>query len=467
MAGDYMEPLLPFTQETLDRIDALEQRVSDLENAEPPIDPPPIDPPPIDPATGLIGYGRFTTGGEGGTVLTVTDPRDNNEGEPVFENSIRWAWEQVKQNPTEPHIIRFDVPAAEQTLINLLQPLYISECENLTIEGRTSPTNVILQGSYVHVIRSKNIFVDDMEFRCGDFNCAPRNGKPGKGNQHLTDGASGNPLQVSSLNDQPATSDIYLRNVTALWGIDECLTCWDADAVTFEKCLIAECLDDSYHPKGPHSKTSLLSGGLPNGGDFSLIDCVYANGANRNPAFNSHNNPPVIHGPMNVEMINCLVYNWKDQSTQTDGAVNMPQNLFFNHVGCAYKTGPDWGGTGEVNIMGAFAGRDLPGVGVYHGGTNVWWDGTQWQTATDNFANGNQPNRTSNYQHMGDAVFVDEPYRTPIIDSERVIVSGQAAYDNCLNVAGTTRPSSQAQRIRAGIANGTGRIINSQDEVYP
>lgn len=102
--------------------------------------------------------------------------------------------------------------------------------------------------------------------------------------------------------------DVVFEHCSATWAIDENLsTSGPADSespdatahdITIRHCLIAEGLSHSTHPKGEHSKGTLIHDGVRN---VSIIGSVYAHNYERNPR---------LKGGSTASVIDSVMYNW-------------------------------------------------------------------------------------------------------------------------------------------------------------
>jgi hypothetical protein len=104
---------------------------------------------------------------------------------------------------------------------------------------------------------------------------------------------------------------VVFDHCSATWGIDENLSASgpadvdssrDPDAtshdITLRNCLIAEGLSHANHPKGEHSKGTLIHDGVRN---VVITGCVYANNRERNPR---------LKGGTTSTISGNVMYNW-------------------------------------------------------------------------------------------------------------------------------------------------------------
>ena len=102
---------------------------------------------------GAEGFGRYVTGGRGGTVYHVKNLKDSGY------QSLRWS---LAQNPGKPKIIVFDISGT----IHLESELSIPS--NVTIAGQTAPgEGITIYGGRVIASKSKNIILRYLRMRGG------------------------------------------------------------------------------------------------------------------------------------------------------------------------------------------------------------------------------------------------------------------------------------------------------------
>jgi hypothetical protein len=113
--------------------------------------------------------------------------------------------------------------------------------------------------------------------------------------------------------DQPV-HDVVFDHCSATWAVDENLSVSgpaDVDAstdpditshdVTLRSCLIAEGLSHSIHKKGEHSKGTLIHDGIRN---VTITGCLYAHNEQRNPR---------LKGGTTATLTGNVMYNWGSQ----------------------------------------------------------------------------------------------------------------------------------------------------------
>jgi hypothetical protein len=130
--------------------------------------------------------------------------------------------------------------------------------------------------------------------------------------QHIAvrpgDGARGAPDALGAHRGSAGpVYNVLFDHCSATWGIDENLSAGgpaDAEpdatsrAVTFRRCLIAEGLSHANHPKGEHSKGTLIHDGIR---DVTITGCLFAHNRERNPRLKG--------GTRTIVAAN-VMYNW-------------------------------------------------------------------------------------------------------------------------------------------------------------
>ncbi|WP_461826719.1 hypothetical protein [Dysgonomonas sp.] len=231
------------------------------------------------------GGGKYTTGGRGGKVYTVTNLGDSGEG------SFRYAVEQKGAR-----IIVFAVDGT----IELKSKLVIYN-DSITIAGQTAPGDGICLKGYPFYITANNVIVRYIRSRLGD-------------ETRQEDDAAG-AMRVK---------DLIIDHCSFSWSIDECLSVYRSENVTVQWCMVTHSLRKSTHSKGAHG-----FGGIWGGQNASFHHNLLAHNSSRNPRFASDG-----YGP--VDFRNNLVYNWGFKSAYGGG-----QEGHVNFVANYYKPGPD------------------------------------------------------------------------------------------------------------------------------
>jgi hypothetical protein len=201
---------------------------------------------------GAEGFGRYTTGGRGGTVYHVTNLNDSGTG------SLRDAVSSSNRT------VVFDVGG----VINISDRIVIKE--NITIAGQTAPGGgITIYGNGIALNDdSGNDIIRYIRIRMG------KNGDSGKDAVGISAG-----------------QNYMFDHVSISWGRDGTLDVngSDIDSLTFQDCIISQGINNSNHS----------TGGLLQSGQWSVIRSLYIDNKTRNPkARGSH------------EFINSVLYNW-------------------------------------------------------------------------------------------------------------------------------------------------------------
>src|SRR5690606_1733114 len=163
---------------------------------------------------GAEGFGRYATGGRGGTVYHVTTLEDGNE-----PGTFRYA---VSQRGTR--TVVFDVAGT----IFLNSRLNIVN-GNLTIAGQTAPGQGICIARYPVSVGANNVIVRYMHFRVGNEGGGEPDGFGGSKNRN-----------------------VIIDHCSISWSVDETCTFYGGENVTVQWCLISESLRTAGHAKGKH-----------------------------------------------------------------------------------------------------------------------------------------------------------------------------------------------------------------------
>lgn len=235
---------------------------------------------------GAEGFGRFATGGRGGTIYHVTNLNDSGTG------SLRDAVSKPNR------IIVFDVSG----VIHLQSALVFSS--NLTILGQTAPgEGVQVYGERVSFSGADNIIVRYMRFRMGV------GGSSGKDACGVSNG-----------------QNMIFDHLSVLWGRDECFSIsWDNKGtmpgdITIQNSIIGQGLQS-------HSCGGLIQ----TEGGVTLYRNLYIENKTRNPKVKGLN-----------QFVNNVVYNWGGGGCYIMGDSEGPS---WAHIENNYFMKGPWNGT--------------------------------------------------------------------------------------------------------------------------
>ena len=261
-----------------------------------------------------ISFGKATRGGLDGRVVRVTSLSASGAG------TLREAIET-----SGPRIVVFEVGG----IIDLGKSrLEITE-PYLTIAGQTAPSPgiTVIRGGIS--IRTHDIIIKHIRVRPGDAGQAKRSGWEPDG--LATSGGD--------------AYNIIVDHCSFTWAVDENLSASGtrtegpektSHRITFSNNIIAECLSNSSHQKGPHSKGTLIHDFCR---DIAIVGNLYAHNAQRNPYFKAFTTGVIA---------NNLIYNPGDVAIQLDyvnaewkGARYKPENGRVSIVGNVLHKGKD------------------------------------------------------------------------------------------------------------------------------
>lgn len=236
---------------------------------------------------GAEGYGKYTSGGRGGTVYEVTNLQDSGPG------SLRDAVSQPGR--TVVFRISGDIELHSQLVI----------MGNITVAGQTAPGDGICVRDYPTKIGGDNVIVRYIRFRLGD-------------RYKLSSDAL-------DINDR---TNVILDHCTMSWGVDECFTAYGNHNVTLQYCIVGEGLNINGHSMG----------GLWGGYTTYHHNLIHTNNT-RHPKYAYTYDEDITDSRNNV------IYNWGYNSAYTSptGRVNLANNY--------YKAGPATDGSIKDRIV--------------------------------------------------------------------------------------------------------------------
>ena len=215
-----------------------------------------------------------TIGGVDGRVLRVTTLAASGPGS--LDAALR----------TEgPRLVVFEVGG----VIDLGGRTLVVRSPHLTIAGQTAPDPgiTLIRGGLI--VETHDVVIQHLAVRPGD------------------DGPAGKEWAPDALGVRRG-SNVVFEHCSATWAVDENLSIsGPADAegpgatshdVTLRHCLIAEALSHATHPKGEHSKGTLVHDGVRN---VRITGCVYAHNRERNPR---------VKGGATAIVSDSVMYNW-------------------------------------------------------------------------------------------------------------------------------------------------------------
>lgn len=211
------------------------------------------------------GFGKYTSGGRGGKVFTVSNLNDSGKG------SLREALEASGRRT-----VVFSVSGN----IELDRRIVITN-GNLTIAGQSAPGDGITIQNHPVLVRASNVIIRYIRIRLGDLS------------KREYDAFAGTKQK-----------NIIIDHCSVSWGNDEVASFYDNENFTMQWCMITEALHHSYHGDGPHGY-----GGIFGGKKASFHHNLIAHHFARLPRFNGaryHRQP----SKEIVDFRNNVIYNW-------------------------------------------------------------------------------------------------------------------------------------------------------------
>jgi hypothetical protein len=239
---------------------------------------------------GAEGFGRYTTGGRGGRVLTVTNL--NNDGPGSFRDAVAQKY---------PRIIIFRVAGT----IALASPIEIKSGD-LTIAGQSAPGEGICIRNFPVSVEADNVIIRYMRFRLGD-----ESGYEG-------DAITGN----------KGVNNVIIDHCSMSWATDECASFYRNRNFTLQWCIVSESLNSSVHAKGEHGY-----GGIWGGAGASFHHNLIASHTSRMPRFSGSATTPNPPDEL-VDFANNVIYNWRNNNIYGGEAGR------YNIVNNYFKAGP-------------------------------------------------------------------------------------------------------------------------------
>ncbi|PXA84571.1 pectate lyase [Nostoc sp. 3335mG] len=376
---------------------------------------------------GAVGPAAETVGGRGGQIIRVTNL--NASGPGSFKAAVE---------AKGPRIVVFEVAG----VIDMKrEPIEIRE-PFLTIAGQTAPSPGITLIKTGIDVRTHDVIIRHIRVRTGADNQPKRSGW-----------------------EADAFSTVAARNViidhnTFSWAIDENMSAsgprftgnsvadWrngTSRNVTFSNNLAAEGLADSSHPKGEHSKGSLVH---DNTTGIVFYRNVWAHNVERHP---------LVKGGAQVLMVNNLIYNPKHRAVH----YNLMALEWGDHP---YVTGQI---TAIGNVMrgGNDTDKDLPFLMI--GG-----DGDLDYYGKDNRAVDLHGNKLPMFGRYGETKAKIVEKQAPMMSTAGMTVLPSGQVETSVLATAGARPWDRDDddiRVLYFVAEGRGFVINDEKEVsaYP
>lgn len=366
---------------------------------------------------GAEGAGKWSIGGRGGAVYEVTNLNDSGAG------SLRAA-----VTASGPRVVVFRISGT----ISLLSNLTISN-SYITIAGQTAPGDGICLKDRPLTVSADHVIIRYLRVRPAD-NATPE------------------PDAISVGKGQ----NIILDHCSTSWGVDETLStsvpssAGDGylDKVTVQWCLIVESLDCATHSEGCHGYGTLAKGCF--GAQYTYHHNLYAHHRSRNPYPGNYQDVSVDPEGLTFDFRNNVIYDWMGDYAgyNTQNGANSVTRM--NFIGNYYKRGV------ESAADDAFFERVKASRGYFSANwMDTGYPADPWSLV-----------RFDSAWSSADISAFKLSTPTPVSDAVTT-EDAVTAYQKVLADAGASLPVRDAvdERIINDVINGTGRIIDDEDEV--
>ena len=247
---------------------------------------------------GAMGFGTFTTAGRGGRVLYVTNLNDNGLG------SLRSAL-----MATFPRTVLFKVSGT----ITLNSDIVVT-APFLTIAGQTAPgEGVQIRGAQIK-IATHDVLIRYLKMRTGD----------------VLNGSNPADRDALALSHHTNAYKIVVDHSTLIWGPDIGGISFlnGAHDVTVSNSILGEGLYISNHPEATAKQT-----GHSMGANITQLNSSYRPTQitlHHNLLTTSSDRNPRIIGGENIDIVNNVIYNWRNSASQGNPVkVNLIKNFYI------------------------------------------------------------------------------------------------------------------------------------------
>lgn len=406
---------------------------------EPSVLPNPSAPRPFEPLTGLPvfpgaeGFGTRTPAGRGGKIIAVTSLADEGPG------TLRAAL----ADPS-PRIIVFRVGGVIE-----LQKILAINAPFVTVAGQTAPGDGIMIKNAGIRIATHDVLIQSLRIRpgiAGGGKIDPNSNSAVTMDGGYRDGIDG-------------AHDIVLDHLSTSWAEDETIAAWNgAHDITIAWCIISEAL---YHGRQFRASASHSSG-------MFIGDGAYNVSIHHNLFANNHGRNPLISEGGTHDIVNNVIYNWREYAVQIQEPSGAPadsgSNTFVNGIGNYFLAGPSTDRHPELYEY-LFSGHknSMPKLFVSGniGPHRPDEQKDEWAPVGVYRIPGVPPGAASEIYRSRTA------YATPPLSA----TSAAEAFARVMMQAGAIAPRRDAVdlRIIADVQNKTGSIINAPQEVggYP
>ena len=365
---------------------------------------------------GAEGFGKYASGGRGGTVIYVSNLNDSGPG------SLREA-----VNAKFPRIIVFSVSGT----IHLQSPLNINR-DNVTIAGQTAPGDGICLADYPVTLSANNAIIRYLRFRMGDR----------YQNKGMIDGGGSD----DAFSGGNRRKNIIIDHCTMSWSTDEAFSLYAGDSTTLQWNLISEPLNYSYHfENGDKDFEHHGFGGIWGGAHLSAHHNLFAHCNSRTPRFEGNRHIPQEF----VDFRNNVIYNWGINNVYAGEGGN------YNIVNNYYKYGPSTDEKVQHQVANPYKIEGKIPFGKFFINGN-YVDGSP-EISTDNWKGVKMNNGTEEDKRVAK---MSNPFSAETVSTQ----TAETTYRLVLQSVGASFPKRDTvdQRVINDVKNRTGRIIDVQ-----
>jgi len=390
---------------------------------------PPLQQTPVSAFPGAEGFGASSPGGRYGKIIFVSNLNDTTDvNDPNYEGSFRWALEHTwPVNSGDPYSQRRIIIFKVGGVIPLVDSLILKH-PFVTIAGQTAPgEGITLKGNGI-IIATHDVVIRGIRIRVGDL------GPP----TCCLDG-----INISTYYANSDVYNIVIDHSSISWAIDENVSTWidpekpyTARDITIQWSIISEGLHNSIHldedatEVDPHSMGAIFG---QDGTNMTIHHNIFAHNWGRNPR---------ISGIINSEIINNVIYGWGNAAVEINGDKNnthVLNNYFRANSDSRHE---------EIVLSNNMH----PESHVYIAG-NLTYDPRDSESLIES-----RNKIPEEFNVARELLFAP---------SNVTMNSAEVAYANVLNFAGVIYPVRDMtdMRIVEEVKTGTGKIIDSQDQV--
>lgn len=247
---------------------------------------------------GAMGFGTNTPGGRGGRIIYVTNL--NNSGYGSLRRALM---------APGPRLVLFRVSGT----ITLKEDIRIRE-PYLTIAGQTAPgEGVQIRGGHIR-IETHNVIIRYLKVRSGD----------------LQNASTEESRDAITINDQARAYNIVIDHSTLIWGPDIGGLSFlnGTHDATVSYSIMGEGLYLSHHPEAKRA-----SDGHSMSMNITQLDSPVPPRritAHHNLLTTSADRNPRIIGGENIDIVNNVIYNWRNSSSQGNPrSLNLIKNIYI------------------------------------------------------------------------------------------------------------------------------------------